>query len=157
MSLPRNTFARRIINLKGYTTEEEITEVAYADKVSREEAARRIKEDLEQSGRRSAAQWLRHTRAKNKVASARQRILAIAHHEGRFLCAERLEDIAFDANWRSPPGGFSQSYWDTGRVFRELCRPMEKAGLLAELRDPEEDRFIGYTITDAGRKELLGE
>jgi len=81
-------------------------------------------------------------------------VLSIAHHHGQFICADELENIAYMAGWKSPSGSFS--YWDTGRVFREICRPFEKAGLLRELRN-EEDRFVGYTITDAGRKELLGD
>lgn len=153
MPLPRDTFARRIITMKGYTREEEITEVAYSDKVSREEAQRRIEEATAQRGNRSAAQYLRHCRARDKVDAARRRILSIAHHDGRFLCAEQLENIARLANWKAPLS--SHQYWDTGRAFRELCLPQEKAGLLQELRD-EDDKFIGYTITEAGRTELLG-
>lgn len=70
------------------------------------------------------------------------------------MCAQHLEDIARLAQWKSPRG--SHSFWDTGRAFRELCRPHEREGRLQELRD-EDDRFIGYTLTEAGRKELLGD
>jgi len=154
MSLPKKTFARKIITMRGYSNEEEIVEVAYIDGVSRDEAARRVAEAREQSKNRSVAQYVRHRKAKDKVEDARRRVLSIAHHYGQFLCAEELENIAFIANWKAPTGVFG--YWDTGRVFREICRPFEKAGMLQELRN-DEDRFIGYTITDAGRKELLGE
>lgn len=154
MSLPKKTFARKIITMRGYSNEEEIVEVAYIDGVSKDEAARRVAEAREQSKNRSVAQYVRHCKAKDKVEDARRRVLSIAHHHGQFLCAEELENIAFIANWKAPAGGFD--YWDTGRVFREICRPFEKAGMLQELRN-DEDRFIGYTITDAGRKELLGE
>lgn len=153
MSLPRKTFARKIITMQGYSDEEQIGEVAYIDGVSQEEAARRVAEAKEQHKNRSVAQYVRHCKAKDKVEDARRRVLSIAHHQGKFLCADELENIAYLAGWKSPAG--SLSYWDTGRVFREICLPFEKSGLLQELRS-EENRFIGYTITEAGRRELLG-
>lgn len=154
MSLPRKSFARKIIRMKGYTTEEEITEVARLDKVSREEAAQRIELARAESKNRSVAQYLRQCKARDRVEQARRRILWLAYHQGSFLCAQHLEDIARLAQWKSPRG--SHSFWDTGRAFRELCRPHEREGRLQELRD-EDDRFIGYTLTEAGRKELLGD
>lgn len=154
MSLPRKTFARRIITMRGYSDEQEIGEVMHADKVDREEAVRRLTEAKVQQMNRSVAQYVRHCKAKDRVDEARRQVLALAHHRGQFLCAEQLENIAFIARWKAPAGSFG--YWDTGRVFREICRPLAKAGMLEELRD-EDDRFVGYTITAAGRKELLGE
>lgn len=153
MSLPRKTFARKIINMIGYSEDEQINEVAYIDEVSQEEAARRVAEAKAQSRRRSVAQFMRHCRAKDRVEEARRRVLSIAHHEGRFLCESELENIAYIAQWRSPT--YDYGYWDTGRVFREICRPLEKDGLIAELRN-EDERFIGYVITEAGKKVLLG-
>lgn len=153
MSLPRKTFARKIITMIGYSPEEQIVEVAYIDNVSREEAARRVAEAIEQRKNRSVAQYVRHCKRKDRVEAARRRVLSIAHHHGQFLCADELESIAYMADWKTPLGGFG--YWDTGRVFREICRPLEKSGLLQELRN-DDDRFIGYTITEAGRRELLG-
>ncbi|CDQ10567.1 protein of unknown function [Acidithiobacillus ferrivorans] len=155
MSLPKKSFAREIIAMRGYSNEEEIVEVACIDGVSHTEAARRVAEAREQSRNRSMAQRMRHWKAKNKVEAARRQVLSIAHHRDQFLCADELENIGFTANWKAPDNASGFSYWDTGRVFREICRPLEKAGMLQELR--KEDRFVGYTITDAGRKELLGE
>ena len=140
--------------MMGYSDEQQIGEVMYADKVDRAEAVRRLAEAKVQRMNRSVAQYVRHCKAKDKVEEARRRVLSIAHHQGQFLCAEELENIAFIANWKAPASEFG--YWDTGRVFREICCPFEKAGLLQELRN-EEDRFIGYIITDAGRRKLLGE
>lgn len=154
MSLPKDSYARKIVTLRGYSNEEEIVEVVWIDGVSHDEAARRVAKAREQSKNRSVAQCVRHYKAKYKVEEARRHVLSVAHHRGQFLCADELENIAYIANWKAPAGGFG--YWDTGRVFREICRPLERAGMLQELRD-EEDRFIGYTITDGGRKELLGE
>jgi hypothetical protein len=42
MSLPKKSFARKIINMRGYSNEEEIVEVACIDNVSHDEAARRV-------------------------------------------------------------------------------------------------------------------
>lgn len=154
MSLPRKTFARKIINMRGYTTDEEVTEVANIDGVSREEAARRIAVAKAQRTNRSVAQYVRHCKAKDELEEAQRRVLTIAHTRGRFLCANELEHIARLADWKAPMGSFS--LWDTGRVFVEICRPLEKTGLLDELRDDDE-RFIGYTITDSGRQALFSD
>lgn len=70
MSLPRKSFARKIIRMKGYTTEEEITEVACLDKVSREEAAQRIELARAESKNRSVAQYLRQCKARDRVEQA---------------------------------------------------------------------------------------
>lgn len=146
MALPRKTFARQIITMMGYTDEQEIGEVMYADKVDRVEAARRLAEAKEQHKNRSVAQFVRHCKAKDRIKDARHKVLAIAHHDGRFLCAKDLTRIALFAGWNTD---------DTGRPFREICLPLFREGLIQEFRD-EDERFVGYTITDAGRKELLG-
>lgn len=146
MSLPSKTFARQIITMMGYSAEQEIGEVMYADKVDRAEAVRRLAEARQQSMNRSVAQYMRHCRAKDRVNDARRHVLAIAYHEGRFMCAKDLSRIALIAKW---------DILDTGRPFRDICLPLYREGLIQELRD-EDDRFVGYTITDAGRKQLLG-
>jgi len=146
MTLPRKTFARAIITMMGYTDEQEIGEVMYADKVDRAEAIRRIAVAREQHKNRSVAQFLRHYRRKDKLKDARRRVLSIAYHEGKLFCRRDLRRIALFAGWDTA---------DTGRPFREICLPLCREGLTAELRD-EDDRFVGYTLTDAGRKELLG-
>lgn len=150
MSLPRKTFARQITSMIGYTDEQEIGEVMYADKVDRTEAVRRIAEAKEQRKNRSAAQFVRHLKEKahrkDCINEARRKVLSIAHHDGKFLCTKDLPRIALFAEW---------SMDDTGRPFREICLPLFREGLIQEFRD-EDDRFVGYTITDAGRKELLG-
>lgn len=146
MSLPRKTFARKMINLQGWTAEEEVIEVASIDNVSHEEAARRVAEARRQKINRAVGQRMRHIKVTQKFEDARRKALSIAYHEGRFLCSKDLFWIALTAGW--PTG-------DTGKPMREILMPLERAGMLAELRD-EDDRFIGYSITDAGRKELLG-
>jgi hypothetical protein len=40
--------------------------------------------------------------------------------------------------------------------MREIVAPLEKEGSLSELYD-EDGKFIGYTLTDTGRKEFLDE
>ena len=42
-------------------------------------------------------------------------------------------------------------------VTRDIIDPLEKDGLFLELRTVEDDRFIGYTLTDSGRKVFLAE
>jgi hypothetical protein len=147
MSFPRKSFARQIITMMGYTDEQEIGEVMYADKVDRTEAVRRLAEAKEQRRNRSAAQFVRHCKEKDRINDARRKVLSIAYHDGQFLCAKDLSRIALFAGW---------PLTDTGRPFREICMPLFKEGLTQEFRD-EDDRFVGYTLTDAGRKELIGD
>jgi len=147
MSLPRKSFARQGITMMGYTDEQEIGEVMHADKVDRAEAERRIALAKQQHQNRSVAQFVRHCKAKDRINDARRKVLAIAHHDGLFLCVKDLPRIALFAEWNTD---------DTGRPFREICLPLHKEGLIQEFRD-EDDHFVGYTITDAGRKELIGE
>lgn len=126
MSLPRKSFARKIIRMKGYTTEEEITEVACLDKVSREEAAQRIELARAESKNRSVAQYLRQCKARDRVEQARRRILWLAYHHGSFLCAQHLEDIARLAQWKSPRG--SHSFWTPAAPSANFAaRTSEKA------------------------------
>lgn len=146
MSLPRKTFARQIITMMGYTAEQEIGEVMHPDKVDRAEAMRRLAEAKEQRINRSAAPFVRHCKAKDRIRDARRNVLSIAHHKGPFLCVQNLPGIALVAGWNID---------DTGKPFREICLPLFREGLIQEFRN-EDDRFVGYTITDAGRKELLG-
>jgi hypothetical protein len=145
MSFPRKSFARQIITMKGYTDDQEIIEVMYADKVDREEAVRRLVEAKGQSRNRSVAQLVRRSKAIDRINDARIKVLSIAFHDGKFICSKDLSRIALFAGW---------SITDTGRAFLEICIPILKEGLTKELRD-DDDRFIGYTITDAGRKDLI--
>jgi DNA-binding MarR family transcriptional regulator len=39
--------------------------------------------------------------------------------------------------------------------MREIIEPMEKEGLFSELRD-ENDKFVGYVLTETGRRTILG-
>ena len=150
MSLPRKTYARTIIRRDGYTEAEQAIEVASIDGVSLEEAARRVAEAKKQRINRSIAQTARHQEEKYQVEKARTEVLIIACRPTGFLCAKELENIARIAGWKSPREirlfGDADQWWDTGRVFREICRPFEKAGLLQEICD-EDDNFIGYRCT----------
>ncbi len=153
-SLPRKSFARKIVGMIGYSVEQEIIEVASIDGVDREEAVRRIAKAKEHRMKRSIAQRVRWHKTKAKIEDARRTVLLIAYHRGPFLCADEMENIACIAGWKAPTG--SPFYWDTGRVFREICRPLEKLGLLHEFCNDDE-RFVGYTITEKGRKYLLND
>lgn len=149
MNLPKKTFARKIIRMKGWYDEQEIiAEVAAIDGVSLEEAARRVSEAMKQRSNRAVAQFVRRRREASDVNLARLRVLLLASLPHGFICSEHLSEIACTAKWKNRGAG---EYWDTARAFREICMPLEKDGLLQELRD-EDDRFFGYSITAAGRK-----
>lgn len=149
MPLPRSSFARTVVSLRGYNTEQMIGEVASVDGVDRDEARRRVMLALEQQRNRSVAQAVRHSKRRARFELALRQALSIALHRGRFLCAQDMASIGAELGWSAPGAG--DALWDTGRVFREVCCPLERAGLFAELRD-EDERFIGYTLTDAGRR-----
>lgn len=89
---------------------------------------------------------MRHFKQGRAIEEAKLKVLSIAYHEGKFLCRRDLSLIAIYANWSST---------DIGRPFREICLPMEREGLIQQFRD-DDDKFVGYTITDAGRRMLLG-
>lgn len=144
--LPKKSFARKIIRMRGYTDEQTIMEVAYLDRVSAEEAAVRIRLAREQSARRSVAQRRRRWLESRKLDEARRLVLRIAHEEGEFVCARDLVRVAILLPGRRI---------DTGAAFRKVCLPLKRDGLVTELRD-DEDRFIGYVITEAGVAELNG-
>lgn len=148
MSLPKNSFARKIITMQGYTDEQAVGEVMHADKVSHDEALCRLAEAKAQHINRSAGQYVRYCRAKDAVDEARQQVLRIAQRPGGFICSKELEGIAAIAKWATPAGA-----GDTGRVFRDILLPLEREGAFREIRD-EDAKFIGYIMTDEGRKKL---
>lgn len=157
MSLPRKSFARRIIHMRGYSPDQRITEVVFADNVPRDEAKRRIDEAIAQSVRRSVGQERRHSEIRYDIDRCRLKILSIASQPDGFLCAEHLEVIAILANWPAPNNKLCHSAWDTGRVFSELCQPMEKEGLLVHLMDPETESLLGFSITPTGEAYLIAD
>jgi hypothetical protein len=67
------------------------------------------------------------------------------------LCSRDLPTISNKVGW-----GRTIGYNSTGRAMREIIEPMEKGGLFSELRD-ENDKFVGYVLTDTGRRAMLGE
>lgn len=138
MNLPKSSRARTIVAMRGYTNEEEIGEVMYDDKVPYDEAVRRLAVARTQHINRSVGQYVRFRRAKDAVDEARQRVLAIAQRPGGFICDKELEDVASIAKWKTPTGT-----GDTGRVFRDILLPLEREGVLTEIRD-EDAKFIGY-------------
>ncbi|MCS6997559.1 MAG: hypothetical protein NZ533_11555 [Casimicrobiaceae bacterium] len=125
-------------------------EVASIDRVSEEEAARRIEEALLQSTRRSVAQARRHDAARRRLREARRMVLSIAHHQGMFRLPADLERVALMLDWWAPGGGRP----DTGRAFREIVLQLDREGLIVEIED--DGRLVGYGLSDAGRRELLG-
>jgi len=110
----------------------------YDDKVPYDEAVRRLAVARTQHINRSVGQYVRFRRAKDAVDEARQRVLAIAQRPGGFICDKELEDVASIAKWKTPTGT-----GDTGRVFRDILLPLEREGVLTEIRD-EDAKFIGY-------------
>lgn len=149
-SLPLNSFARKIIKMQGYSAEQEVIEVASIDKISQEEAAWRIAKAREQSASRAAGQHIRMNKVARTSDELRMHVLASAHRNGEFRCATELEPLAILASRKAPPPVFGR--WDARRIFRTICLPLHKEGLLREVYD--EGSFIGYTLTEAGRKEL---
>jgi hypothetical protein len=100
---------------------------------------------------RMVGQRRRHDRATSAVEDARNLILAIAYHSGVFNCSKDLTRIASKAGW-----GSAASPKTTGRVMKELIFPMEKSGVITEVRD-DNDHFIGYTLTESGQALFLGD
>lgn len=143
-TLPRKTFARKIISMMGYSREDAIVEIASIDKCSVTEAGRRYDLAVKQSVRRSIAQTKRHADAKLTVEAARDLVLILARNNGVFRCPKDLKVVSERAGW-----GYSEGYDSSGRVYRDFVLPFRRDGLLEEKRD-EDDRLIGYTITDAG-------
>lgn len=143
-TLPRKTFARKIISMMGYSRDDAIIEIVSIDKCSAEEAGRRYDLAVKQSVRRSMAQTKRHADAKFAVELARDLVLVLAQKNGVFACPNDLKLVSYRAGWGMDLGPDS-----TGRAFREFVLPFKRDGLLVEKRD-EDDKLVGYTITDAG-------
>lgn len=80
---------------------------------------------------------------------ARYLVLAIAYHNGTFICSKDLPRISNKAGWGSIVGPES-----TGRVMKDIIFPMEKSGLITEVLDTD-GKFTGYCLTDTGRDVFL--
>ncbi|MEC4749874.1 hypothetical protein [Methylomicrobium sp. Wu6] len=149
--IPKNSLAHKMVRLNGWTKTDAIIEIAHFDKVDETEATRRYDLATQQMINRMVGQHRRHDRAKFAMDDARYLVLAIAYHDGTFICSKDLPRISYKAGWGSLVGTKS-----TGRVMKEIIFPMEKSGLITEERDAD-DKFIGYRLTDQGRATLLGE
>lgn len=149
-ALPLNSLARKIIKRQGYTAEQEVLEVAKADQVSQEEAARRIAKAREQSAYRAAGQRIRQTKVEQTSEELRLRVLAIAASDGQFRCTADLERLAAWAGRAAPHPAYGR--WDASRILKTICRPLHNAGMLLEVF--EAGQLVGFTVTEAGRKEL---
>ena len=150
-SIPRNSFARIMIRLNGWGREEAIREIVGIDHVDFIEAERRYETAQKQLIDRAIGQARRQDKIKSAIKNARNRALAITYHYGQFVCSKDLPTISNIADW-----GYSVGFNSTGRAMREIVAPLEKEGSLSELYD-EDGKFIGYTLTDTGRKEFLDE
>jgi len=150
-TLPRTTFARKIVTMQGYGREQAITEIASVDAIAREEAARRYDAALAQHIRRSVGQSMRHydARARRTIeaevaarrnAECRALVLRIAQRSGMFACPEHLRDVSAHAGWGRDVGADS-----TGRAYVDFVLPLVREGLLSEHRD-DDDRLRGYVI-----------
>jgi len=152
MSVPRNSYARKIVRLYGWSDEDSISSIVDIDGVDRDEATRRYQEARIQQSNRAKGQIVRKLKSDRKanqgIYEARLHVLSRAYHHGKYLCKTDLGMTALYAGWSISD--------DTGKAFSKICLPLEREGLIHELRD-DDDRLIGYTITDAGRKELLGD
>lgn len=62
MNLPMDSFARKIVGLKGWTPDEMANEVSGLDGVTIEEATRRVEEAQRQRLNRIVGQKLRHAK-----------------------------------------------------------------------------------------------
>ena len=129
MSLPRKSYARRVINLRGWLQHEMVQEVMCQDKC----------EAIRQQIRRSVGQERRRAREKSKRETADYIVLFYA--KTFFDCRKDIQRIARIVGWN-----------DLGKVFREIVLPLERQGLLCMAYDDE--RFVGYTLTDAGLERL---
>ena len=147
-TLPRKTFARKIIAMMGYDRDQAITEIVSIDRCSADEAGRRYDLALKQKIRRSAGQAKRHSNAKLAVDLARDLVLILARDNGQFNCPADLTVVSERAGW-----GYSIGYETSGRVYRELVLPFKQDGLLDEVRD-EDEKLVGYKITALGVKFL---
>lgn len=150
-SIPKNSLAHKLVRLNGWTRFDAILEIAGFDNVDEIEAARRYDEATRQMINRIAGQRLRHDKANQAVEDARNLVLAIAYHSGVFICSKDLTRISYKAGW-----GSTVSPKSTGRVMKDLIFPMEKSGLITEVRD-DDDKFIGYALTDSGTTVFLGD
>lgn len=149
--IPKNSLAHKMVRLNGWTRSDAIIEIAAFDKVDETEAARRYDLATQQMLNRMVGQHRRHDRAKSAIDDARNLVLAIAYHNGTFICSKDLPRISYKAGWGSMVGPES-----TGRVMKDIIFPMEKSGLISEVQDAD-DKFIGYRLTDTGRAVFLGE
>jgi hypothetical protein len=143
-SLPKKTFARKIVTFQGYSRDQAINDIAYVDGVDQDEAARRHDVAIAQRTRRSVGQTIRQRNVRNAITAARNFVLLIAQANGLFACPGDLAAISDRAGWGDEIGPDT-----TGRAYREFVLQLEREGLLAEKRN-EDDRLIGYTLTDAG-------
>lgn len=114
------------------------------DGVDPEEAARRYGLAIDQHIRRSAGQMKRRKRADDGRNAARDLVLKLARNRGLFACPDDLVAISTRAGWGGQPG-----HDTTGRAYREFVLQLERDGLLVEKRG-EDDKLIGYTLTDSG-------
>jgi hypothetical protein len=144
-TLPKKTFAKKIVSMSGWSRESSIVEIASYDGVTEKEAARRHDLALAQKFNRSMAQRNRYRATRDAIALAKDLVLIIASQQYYFTLPKDLVEVSIKAGW-----GASMGFDSTGRVYREFVMPMEREGLLAEKRD-DEDRLIGYTITESGR------
>lgn len=150
MSVPRNSYARKVVQLYGWSDEDAINAIVDIDRVDLEEATRRYQGAVQQQRNRSKGQIVRKLQGDMKTGhqrhEARMHVLATAYHKGRYTCKEDLGMTALTAGWSISD--------DTGKAFAKICLPLEREGLIRALI--EDDHLVGYTITDAGREELLG-
>lgn len=140
-----------MVRLNGWTRSDAIIEIAAFDDVDEAEAARRYDLATQQMINRMVGQHRRHDLAKSAIEDARDLLLAIAYHSGEFICSKDLSRISYKAGWGSRVGPDS-----TGRVMKDIIFPMEKSGLINEVRDAD-DKFTGYRLTDMGRAVFLDE
>ena len=94
---------------------------------------------------RAAARRIVNGRGDGTADHGRAFALATACNCGAIICARDLWLIALRAGWETT---------DTGRPLLEICRPLARAGLLAELND-DSAAHIGYTLTSAGAAALM--
>lgn len=150
-SIPKNSLAHKMVRLNGWIRSDAIIEIAAFDNVDEAEAARRYDLATQQMINRIVGLRRRHDLAKSVMEDARNLVLAIAYHDGTFICSKDLPRISYKAGWGSMVGPES-----TGRVMKDIIFPMEKSGLITEVRDAD-DKFTGYRLTDTGRAVFLGE
>lgn len=151
-SIPVKSLAHKMVRLNGWLRSDAINEIAHWDQVDEKEAERRYDVALQQWINRSVGQYRRQNKIKMAVKSARDLALSIAYHEGAFICSRDLSRVSQEAGW-----GCLTGFDSTGRAMRDIIDPLEKEGLFIELRTVEDDKFIGYTLTDSGRKVFLAE